>query len=305
MCRGNVIIVTPRSGDDPVEWCRCGDSLRNELGLWLMWEIENEIVRQGRLPHPNCRYCGVKLECRDPSVHVHGLHGSECHASRHFFEDCEHRPDDDSSRPSRQGDAITSEGATTASATTPIGRGSGEPQEEDVAEAGPPARDRRKARNAVTATASATVLAGSTVPGWSSVLEVRLAMLAATVALLVQAPRIWREGTELKQQGQRIRAETELRSELNGHLSRLVADATAAKDAIKAFDDGIEQSRQQDPVRNEMAGTVRRALVAEARARNKTASEATGRAQAVDVLPYPERIDAVTELIKELGATVP
>ena len=310
LCHGNVIIVTPRPGDDPVEWCRCGDSLRNEVGLPLMEEIEKEIVRQGRLPHPYCRHCGVKLECRDPSVHVHGLHGSECHAFRHVVEECERRPVAASSRSSQRGDATTYEGAAPADSATAASRERGELQEEGAAEAGPPARERRRAKNAVTVTASAVVLAGSTVPGWSSVLEVRLAMLVATAALLVQAPHIlremrrnWRKGTELKHQVQRMRAENELRAELNGHLSRLVADATAANDAIKAFDDGIEQSGQQDPVRNEMADTARRALVAEARARNKTASEATGRAQAVGVLPSPERIDAITELIKELGAT--
>ena len=311
LCHGNVIIVTPRSGNDPVEWCRCGDSLRNELGLPLLWEVENEIVRQGRLPHPNCHYCGVKLECRDPSVHVHGLHGSECHAFRHVVEDCEHRPDDDSSRPSSRGAAITSEGAATrATSTAPISRGSGEPQEEAAAEAGPPARHRRKARNAVTATASAVVLAGSTVPGWSSVLEVQLAMLVATAALLVQAPHIlrearrnWREGTDLKQQGQRIQAESDLLSELNRHLSRLVANATAANAAIKGFDDATERTDQRSPTSSGTARAERRALVAVARKRVAAAAAATGRAQAVAVLPRPERIDAVAELIKELEAT--
>ena len=104
LCRNYVVVVTPRPGGEPVEWCGCGDSLRNELGLPLVWEIVNEIVRQGRLPVPNCPYCGAKLECPDPSVHVHGLHReSECHATRHIFVDCEHRPDGDSSRPSSRG----------------------------------------------------------------------------------------------------------------------------------------------------------------------------------------------------------
>ena len=324
LCREYVVIVTPRPGSDPVEWCGCGNSLRNDLGLPLVWEIVNEIVRQGRLPVPDCHYCGVRLECRDPSVHVHGLHGSECHAFRHVVEECESRPDavrraisrslGDSGTygpgPSPQADTSSCEVPGPATSTTPAIRGSGEPQEEGPAVTDPPPRERRRARNAATAAASAVLLAGSTVPGWSSILEVRLAMLVATAALLVQAPHIlrearrnWREGTELKLQGQQTRAESELRSELNRHVSRLVADATAAKDTIKGFDEAIEQSDQRDPVRDKMARATRRALVEEARARVKVASAATARAQASDALPYQERVEAIAELIGELEAT--
>ena len=64
LCRDYVVIVTPRPDNDPVEWCGCGNSLRNDLGLPLVWEIVSEIVRQGRLPVPDCPYCGVRLECR-------------------------------------------------------------------------------------------------------------------------------------------------------------------------------------------------------------------------------------------------
>ena len=274
LCRDYVVIVTPRPDNDPVEWCGCGNSLRNDLGLPLVWEIVGEIVRQGRLPVPDCHYCGVKLECRDPSVHVHGLHGRECHASQHVVECRENQAGVDGPSLSPPDETITYEGPASTNAATAASRGSEEPREEGAADTDPPPRRRRKARNAATAAASAVLVAGSTVPGWSSVLEVQLAMLAATAVILVQAPHIlrearrnWREGTELKQQGQQIRAESELRSELNRHVSRLVADATAANDAIKGFDEAIEQSDQRDPVRDKMARAMRRALLEEARAR--------------------------------------
>ena len=151
---------------------------------------------------------------------------------------------------------------------------------------------------------------GAATLGWSSAFEVQLltwvAVAAAAVLTVRALPELrqrWREGTQLKEQSQRMQAENKLLSELNRHLSRLVAHATAANDAIKAFDDGIEQSDQQDPVRNGMSDTARRALVEEARARVAVAREVTGRAQAVDVLPYRERIDAISELIEELKAT--
>ena len=247
LCRGHVVIVTPRPGNDPVEWCHCGDSLRNDLGLPLVWEIVNEIVRQGRLPVPDCPYCGVKLECRDPSVHVHGLHGRECHASQHVVECRENQADGDGPSLSPPDETIIYEGPAPTNSPIPASRGCDEPQEEGAADTDPPPRQRRKARNAATAAASAVLVAGSTVPGWSSVLEVQLAMLAATAVILVQAPHIlrearrnWREGTQAKLLSRQARAETELLSELNGHLSRLAADATAANDAIERFD-------QRDP----------------------------------------------------------
>ena len=312
LCRDYVVIVTPRPGSDPVEWCGCGNSLRNDVGLPLVWEIVGEIVRQGRLPVPDCPYCGVRLECRDPSVHVNGLHGRECHASQHVVECRENQAGVDGPSLSPSDETITYEGPASTNAATAASRGSEEPRAEGAADTDPPPRRRRKARNAATAAASAVLVAGSTVPGWSSVLEVQLAMLAATAVILVQAPHIlrearrnWREGTELKQQGQQTRAESELRSELNRHVSRLVADATAANDAIKGFDEAIEQSDQRDPVRDKMARATRRALLEEARARVKVASAATGRAQAGDVLPYRERVEAIAELIGELEATAP
>ena len=218
-----------------------------------------------------CRFrtaptAGVKLECRDPSVHVNGLHGRECHAAQHVVECRENQAGVDGPSLSPPDETITYEGPASTNSPTPASQGSEEPQE-GAAGTEPPPRQRRKARNAATAAASAVLVAGSTVPGWSSILEVQLAMLAAAAVILVQARRNWREGTELKQQGQQTRAESQLRSEINRHVSRLVADATAANDAIKGFDEAIEQSDQRDPVRDKMASATRRALVEEARAR--------------------------------------
>ena len=291
LCRGYVVIVSPQPDYEPVGWCHCGDRWRADIGLPLMSEIVNEIVRQGRLPVPNCPYCGVKLECGDPSVHIQGLHGRECHASRHFPEDCENPPDID--------------GSWSYPLCNPVAfeRGSSDTD--------PPPRKLRKAQAAERVAGGALVLAvGAATIGWSSTPEVQLLTWAAVVAAAVLTVRAlpelrqrWREGTQLKEQGQRMRVENELLSELNGHLSRLVAHATAAGNAIKAFDDGTEQSDQQDPVRKEMVGTMRRALVDEAQERVAAARAATGRAQAVAVLPYRERIDAITELNKELEAT--
>lgn len=305
LCRKYVVIVTPRPGSEPVEWCGCGDNLRNELGLPLVWEIVDEIVRQGRLPVPNCPYCGVGLECPDPSVHVQGLHGRECPASRHFLsEGCENRPDALSPRPSSQDDTITYE-RLGPELNGPADRGSEELQgERGSCDEDPPRKELRKAKAAERVAAGALVLSVAAATfGWSSTLEVQLltwgAVAAAAVLTVRALPELrqrWREGTQLK-------AESGLLSELNGHLSRLVAHAAAANDAIKAFDDGIEQSDQQDPAKKEMAGAMRRALLDEARERVATAGAATGKAQAVTVLPHRERIDAITELIKELEAT--
>ena len=52
-------------------------------------EDVDEAVQQGRLPIPDCSYCGMKLECPDPARHVHGVHGRECPATRHATEECE------------------------------------------------------------------------------------------------------------------------------------------------------------------------------------------------------------------------
>ena len=300
LCHGYVVIVTPQPGNEPVEWCRCGDSLRNELGLPLVWEIVNEIVRQGRLPVPDCPYCGVRLECRDPSVHVQGLHGRECHACQHVTEDCEHRPDIDS-------DPATVGVSTPASSTTPAGRGSGELQEEaGSSEKSPSPKSLRKARAAERVATGAIVLSVSAATlGWSSTFEVQLMMWAAVAAVAVLTVRAlpelrqrWREGTQVKH-------ESDLLSELNGHLSRLVANAAEAQAAVKGFDEATEQSDQRTPERSKMADAMRRALVEEARERAAAAATATGRAQAAAVLPHPKRTDAIAELIKELEAAAP
>ena len=148
-----------------------------------------------------------------PAVHVNGLHGRECHASQHVVECRENWAGADGPSLSPPDETIIYEDPASANSPTPASRRSEEPQE-GAADTDPPPRQRRRARNAATAAASAVLVAGSTVPGWSSVLEVQLAMLAATAVILVQAPHIlrearrnWREGTELKQQGQQTRAE--------------------------------------------------------------------------------------------------
>ena len=309
-CRDLIVIVPPQPGYEPVGWCHCGDYRRAALGLPPMVEIIDEITRQGRLPVPNCPYCGVELECSHPTAHVQGLHGRECHAARHVVECRENQAGGPSLSP--PGGTITYEGPAPTSSTTPASRGSEEPQEEGAADTDPPPRRRRKARNAATAAASAVLVAGSTVPGWSSVLEVQLTMAAATAAILVQAPHIlreahrnWREGTELKMQGRQLDAEVKLLSELNGQLSRLSAGVTAANDAIAGFDEATERSDQRNPTRDKMASAMRRALVAEATARLEAASAATARARAIDDLPYQERTEAIAELIGELKATAP
>lgn len=149
-------------------------------------------------------------------------------------------------------------------------------------------------------------------PGASSTVGVQWALWAAAAVMLVltirdlpRLRRVWREGTQAKLQAQRIHVENELLAELNGHLSCLVANATAAHDAIEGFDEAIEQSDQDDPARNKMASAMRRALVKEAEARVRSASAATARARAVDALPYRKRIEAIKDLIKELAATTP
>ena len=185
-------------------------------------------------------------------------------------------------------------------------RGSGEPQEEASSDKSPPPKKLRKARAAERAATGAIVLSVSAATlGWTSTFEVQLMMWVAVAAVAVLTVRAlpelrqrWREGTQLKH-------ESDLLSELNGHLSRLVAHAAEATAAVKGFDEATEQSDQRTPERSKMADSMRRALVEEARERAAAAAAATGRARAAAALPHPKRTDAIAELIKELEAAVP